>query len=334
MTDQPLISVVVPVYNVEAYVRKCLDSIINQTYENLQIIVVDDGSTDASGSICDEYLAIDSRVEVLHISNSGLSGARNRGMQEVHGDYVAFVDSDDFIGRDHISNLFHAIEAHPQAKLAITGRTRFFEDRTEGLPAHSHPTTVHALSCIDALKIGISPLSNSEFGEYAWGKLYSKDLFEYLRYPVGKHYEDRYIYYRIVLNAGEVAYENANDYFYLRKRSDSITNLLSEKRFDCIEATRGMIPYIREHAPEAYDFVMMRYASELIDNFGLATKMGLKGRADGFYQEMKTMRLSVLKSPSMPLSSKLGYLVSCLGKRPLLFAIRINERFLLPPEED
>ena len=95
--NEPLISIIVPVYNVEKYLSKCIDSIINQTYKNIEIILIDDGSTDSSGAICDKYALVDSRIHVLHIENSGVSNARNVGLNHATGDYIGFVDSDDYI---------------------------------------------------------------------------------------------------------------------------------------------------------------------------------------------------------------------------------------------
>ena len=123
MEDKPLISVVVPVYNVQQFLNKCVISIIKQSYSNLQIILVDDGSTDNSGSQCDKLALQDKRIIVVHKTNGGLSSARNEGMKKVSGEYVTFVDSDDFIGRCFIENLLNAARIK-NAKIAITGLTK------------------------------------------------------------------------------------------------------------------------------------------------------------------------------------------------------------------
>ena len=104
--DQPLVSVIIPVYNAEAYLERCLNSVLDQSYDQLEIILVDDGSTDSSSSICDSYATTDSRICVIHKDNGGLSSARNRGLESIHGDYIMYVDSDDFIGKDIRLELF------------------------------------------------------------------------------------------------------------------------------------------------------------------------------------------------------------------------------------
>ena len=123
--SEPLISVIVPVYNVEKYIAACVDSILAQTYTNLEILLVDDGSTDSSGALCDEYARRDVRVRVIHQENGGLSDARNTGMQSAQGTYFAFVDSDDFIAGDYIAYLYGMIEKH-HAQIAVCGYQKVY----------------------------------------------------------------------------------------------------------------------------------------------------------------------------------------------------------------
>ena len=124
--EKPLISVIVPVYNVKQYLRRCVDSILKQTYENIEIVLIDDGSTDESGAICDRYAQKDVRVKVIHKENGGLSDARNKGMQEARGEYFAFVDSDDYIAKDYIAYLFELIVEN-KAQISLCGYLKFIE---------------------------------------------------------------------------------------------------------------------------------------------------------------------------------------------------------------
>lgn len=320
---KPLISVVVPVYNVEKYLERCVLSIMAQSYNHLQIILVDDGAKDSSGEICDRLSASDSRISVFHTQNGGLSAARNYGMTHVEGDYVLFVDSDDFIGRDHISNLWQAMESSPDVNLAVTSFTCFYDDQEE---VEAKPTNAEerVLSPVEAFSIAIGSVTEALFQEYAWGKLYSKELFPLLKYPVGKLYEDRYVFYKVALQATAVAYENKNDYFYLRDRKGSITNNVDLRHLDCLRATEEILEYTRLNKPEAYPFVLKRYFSELLSYFGIVSQAKNAEISDELYRTILSYRKEVLSSEIAPLSTKLGYTSTFFGRHICELAILLN----------
>lgn len=324
-TSNPLISIVVPVYNVEGYLRKCVNSISSQSYDNLQIILIDDGSTDQSGSICDDLSAADPRILVFHTPNQGLSGARNYGMKQVTGDYVLFVDSDDYIGIDHVDNLHKALLSNPGTELAITGRTSFF-DGQEKVKAKQADEPGRVLPPAEALSIAIGSTDSTLFREHAWGKLYHKTLYPLLEFPIGKLYEDRYVFYKVVLNSSLIAYENSNDYFYLADRSGSIMNNVSLRHFDCLKATEEMLEYTQGSCPEAYPYVLKRYYSELLSYFGVANQLKETSISDELFSIIKSFRSDVLTSSATHLSTKIAYAISYLGKYPLEAAVKINNR--------
>lgn len=191
-----MISVIVPVYNVEPYLRKCLDSIINQTYRDLEILIIDDGSTDGSDEICDEYKN-DERVRVFHTNNRGLSCARNLGLDTARGDWISFVDSDDWIETDMYDR---AIDSISSADILC-----FCEN--DGIL-----TGMEALAEIISEKINTS----------AWGKIYKRSIFSTIRYPVGRVYEDVATTYKLIASAKFIKCCNYNGYHYC-KRPGSIT---------------------------------------------------------------------------------------------------------------
>lgn len=320
----PLISVIVPVYNVEKYVKKCINSIIQQSYSNLQIILVDDGSTDSSGNICDDMQKLDARIEVYHIDNSGLSGARNYGMKHIKGDYLVFVDSDDYIGRLHIENLHNALVQNPKAHLAVTSYTRFYDGqaRIEPLPA-AQPCC--SLKPIEALAIATGISNTSFFQEYAWGKLYDKTLFPLIVFPEGKLYEDRYVCYKIILHSESIAYENSNDYFYLCDRSGSITNSRNLQHLDCLHATESMMDYTKCSFPDAYPIAYARYCSELFSFFGLAVSEHNDELADTLYFKILSTRKDAISCPTVHASTKFGFLLTYFGRSACKIAIAIND---------
>ena len=197
-----MISVIVPVYNVELYLRKCLDSIVNQTYRDIEILVIDDGSIDGCGRICDEYAEKDGRIRVFHTENRGLSCARNLGLDNAHGEWIGFVDSDDWIEMDMYEN---AINGIGDADILCF-------QKTEG-----------TYSGLEALYMYI----NNEISVFTWNKLYRKELFDNISYPGGCIWEDIATTYLLLHKANKVRCRNVHGYHYaIRQGSISRTHNL------------------------------------------------------------------------------------------------------------
>lgn len=206
-----MISVIVPVYNVEPYLRKCLDSVVGQTYRDLEILIIDDGSTDGSGIICDEY-KVDERVKVFHTENRGLSAARNLGLDEATGDWIGFVDSDDWIEPDMYEVLIdRALEAG--ADVVECGWFQEYEQR-----AVKRKYLDQKLSGADAL----SALIHGSLSDVSWDKVWKKRCFEEIRFPENRVYEDIAITYKIFEAAGCVVSIETCKYHYLQ-RAGSLT---------------------------------------------------------------------------------------------------------------
>ena len=217
MQNNPLISIVVPVYNVEKYLKKCIQSIINQTYKNLEIILVDDGSSDNSGKICDEFAQKDNRIKVIHKTNGGLSDARNAGLDIMSGEWVSFVDSDDFVSKYYIENLYN-LATEFMADVSMVSYSKIYTtDFISDYEAFNKPRKFTAFSCIE--KLFYCKLC----GIGAWGKLYKSQLFENIRFPIGRISEDVGTIPYVLDKANSIAYCDIKDYFYLM-RDNSITN--------------------------------------------------------------------------------------------------------------
>ena len=173
------VSVIVPVYNVEKYLKQCLDSIVDQTLEDLEIVLVDDGSVDSSGTICDEYAKKDSRIEVIHKANGGLSDARNVGISKAKGRYIGFVDSDDYIKEDMYEILLNLIKKY-DADVSICN----LYDVIDGNECiRNKENGIREYSRLDILK---EVLLDKNIQSYAWNKLYEKELFDEIKYPIRK----------------------------------------------------------------------------------------------------------------------------------------------------
>lgn len=211
----PLISVIVPVYKVEKYLDRCVNSILQQTYTNIEVWLVDDGSTDNCPAMCDDFAQSDYRIKVIHKTNGGLSDARNVAIEMATGDYLMFVDSDDYIAQDHIENLYKGL-VHNGADVAVNTACFFQENQ---IPNPIHSEKIFLCSGIEAIE---TMFYQELFDTTAWGKIYKKSLFNSgVRYPKGLLFEDVPTTYRILLNAKKVFYEDRQTYYYLM-RSDSI----------------------------------------------------------------------------------------------------------------
>ena len=223
------ITVVVPVYNVENYLRKCLDSIIAQTYKNIEIIVVNDGSTDTSGEICKEFAEIDHRIIYIEQENAGLSAARNTGLENMSGDYVTFVDSDDWIELDYVETLYKKITQY-QADIAVGNYYSFNE--SEGMFYFYILGDSYYEKVYDNISIFENLYESQEMKNFAlisaWGKLYKARLFEQLRFDVGKLGEDDYLNQKIYLLAEKIVYIHKGIYSY-RIRNNSLSRTWTEK---------------------------------------------------------------------------------------------------------
>ncbi|HJG67480.1 MULTISPECIES: glycosyltransferase family 2 protein [Bacilli] len=216
-----LITVVIPIYNVERYVEQCLQSVINQTYKNLQIILVDDGSTDSSGEICDRFAAQDSRVQVIHQKNAGLSAARNVGIEFAKGEFISFIDSDDFVETNYIERLYTEIKAY-NAQIAVCEYSRL-DDEKKIFYFHTKEPYTKTITYTEYLDEIFKTLTLAFVT--AWAKLYKIELFngEFpIRFPEGKLAEDKYVTYLLALKSQNIVYLHEPNYCY-RQRSGSIT---------------------------------------------------------------------------------------------------------------
>lgn len=240
-----LISVIVPVYQVEAYLDRCVQSIVDQTYTNLDIILVDDGSPDRCPQMCDEWAKRDGRIRVIHKENGGLSDARNAGLRMASGIYIAFVDSDDWVFESYIERLNQAI-GHTRAKMAACG-VRFVDDETKNVGLRGKNPVIQVLSAEQAL----SEQGWRKIRAVAWNKLYHRSLLEGEEYPVGKYHEDEFFTYRIVDKAGRVAFVEDELYCYYQ-RPGSIMHEFSMKRLDALEAYMQRLHLLKEKYPVLY----------------------------------------------------------------------------------
>lgn len=244
-----MISIVVPVYNIKAHVENCIQSILKQTYTDFELFLVDDGSTDGSGDICDRYAALDGRIQVIHKKNGGLSDARNTGTKLAAGEWITYIDGDDYIEREYLAELYkQASENGAQISVvqACIRRGGYAEKEKGKKP----PLNQNGWLISGKEAAGEIVHRNNMNMICAWGKLYHRDLLPMLVYPCGRVHEDEFITYRVFYEAAKVAVSLKKYYNYVI-RGDSITRRdYYEKRLDKLDALKEAICFFEERREE------------------------------------------------------------------------------------
>lgn len=250
--EKELISIIVPIYNVEKYLEECIESLIWQDYENIEIILVDDGAQDKSPEICNQYSEKYSKITVYHKENGGLSDARNYGIKKANGKYICFVDSDDFVKPDYISSMYNNLKKH-NVQISACGYSHYYSDKKI---VNKNFQNIEKKYDKDEAQIYLNLIGY--FNVAAWNKLYNKNLFDDIEFPKGKKSEDMFIMYKIIEKAGSIYYSSEEKYLY-RQREGSITKN-NNINTDCIEASKQVYTYFKNNNRAR----VLPYAAQLI----------------------------------------------------------------------
>lgn len=288
--ENELVSVVVPVYNVEPYLRRCLDSIINQTYENMEIILVNDGSVDGSGRICGEYCKRDGRIFLLTQEHRGVSGARNTGINAARGKYITFIDSDDFVHELYIERLYRNLKEQ-RAQISCTGMHRFCNVL---FTECDRKTTVRVFGGIEAIK---NMWYQKEITNSVWAKMYETNLFKGIWFPEGMLYEDLGTVYKLFYKAQRIAVSTEVLYYYFQ-RPDSIMNQkFNEKKFDRIEISKELMEWAEDVEDRLYQAAYTRY---FVSNIQVLREIPLEKKyendVENIWKEIKKYRMAVIRN--------------------------------------
>lgn len=240
-----LLSVIVPVYNVQHYLPGCLDSLLSQSYKNLEILVIDDGSTDGSSEVCDRYAALDGRVRVFHTENQGLSAARNLGLEHAAGQYYAFVDSDDYVEPDMYERLYRAIRSGG-SDIAVCGHFVEGKGRALNTIMFEREAVYTAGQCMELFITS----DRKSIGAMVWNKLFRSEVFEGIQFPAGHTYEDIWIFSKIINRCAKV--QVIPDVLYHhRMNPSSITHNRTYKDFlDSFKSRRALVLDVKKQYPE------------------------------------------------------------------------------------
>ena len=280
-----LITVIIPIYQVEKYLENCVNSVLQQTYKNLEIILVDDGSIDRCPQMCDEFAEKDKRIRVIHKTNGGLSDARNAGLDICKGRYITFIDSDDYVSKNYIELLYNALISN-DADVSMVGSTKIQE---------------HTLYCTDLVE-GIVEVYKQEkaivnglnikIQQSAWGKLYPAEYFKDLRFPVGKLYEDLAIFYRILLKINRLVVVRVPAYKYLIRNGSIMQSKFYARQLDEIGIIDEEMDNLILHFPE---YKTMANGRRLYSYFVVLRRINTSENVNEYKQEKKVIMDKIRK---------------------------------------
>jgi glycosyltransferase involved in cell wall biosynthesis len=283
--EEPLISVIIPVYKVEQYLDRCLNSVVNQTYKNLEIILVDDGSPDRCPKMCDEWAEKNSRVRVYHKENGGLSDARNYGTERCNGSYITYVDSDDYIDTDYVSYLYNLLSRYHTKMSICQHRVRYQGGKTIDYGS-SGDEVLSNKRCLERM------LYYDVIDTSAWAKLYKKELFADVKYPKGKYFEDLATTYKLMFKSDQIAVGYESKYNYAL-RNESISNSsFSPSKLIYPLITDATCDAIVDKFPDLMDAALARKVRSRFSVLNLMINVNEKG----YKKEKKEYRTYILNN--------------------------------------
>ena len=285
----PRISVIVPVYKVEKYLKECIDSILAQTYSDFELILIDDGSPDCCGEICDVYAKRDKRIKVIHQENMGVSAARNVGLDISEGKFITFIDSDDLVSIYYIEELYQSLILE-EADISVCNYKKFKKNNTFDC---NNPIQKHDTVCLNNIEAVLSLYDNNLNGISItpWGKIFKREIFNNLRFPVGKIHEDEFIIPIAIYRAKKIVWLKSPLYGYRERENSIMHRKFTLERYDDLEG----IAYCREYF---FNLSEIEIVNAIIKRkLGLFAYYSLLARKSGIYKTLpKKYKISRIKA--------------------------------------
>ena len=315
----PAISIIVPVYRVEKYLPRCVDSILCQTFEDFELLLINDGSPDRCGELCEQYAKVDSRVRVIHKQNGGLSDARNTGVAASRAGLVAFVDGDDCIKPDMYEVLYRQLTGE-RADISVCGII------------DCYPNGECSLRCKEGEKLVLNDkeairliLQGEKFSVNATNKLFRKELFSQLPFPIGRHSEDAFIMVELFSRAKRVVFTTDAKYCYMHRKNSLTTSPFQVEDFDTVEAYSDNLAFIRLYYPDLTELAVFRYLWSyfyLLEKMAFSENLSQQGALKEVAHVLRRHTLTVLKNPYFTKKRKLSALLLLFSKRLFLAVTR------------
>lgn len=315
-----MVSIIIPVYNVQDYLARCVDSVLTQTYTDLEIILVDDGSIDISGDICDEYALHDARVRVIHKENGGLSDARNAGLDVARGNYVAFIDADDYVHPSFVELLLKTIN-ETGAQIAVST----WQELKDGDKPRKVKTKRPRCTILTQEEAISSVFYQKKLNHSACSRIFETQLFNNLRFPEGMLYEDLAIIYPLFCKVEKVALINTPMYYYMHRQGSIITTM-SLRRTHVLDHIERIEEQVTDEAPQYLPAVRSRHLSACFNMLRLMPVDDPKWQAtkERCWDYIKNMRFLCIKDSKVRLKNKIACLLSYFGVDFLIKIINNN----------
>ncbi len=307
----PEISVIVPVYNCEKYLEKCINSILSQTFDDLELILINDGSSDNSGKICDEFKEKDSRVKIVHQKNMGVSVARNVGLDVSEGKYIGFIDGDDYIESDMYEFLYNNIKKN-EAEVAICGIANIFMKNNGSEKLTRQISDFSGVKVLNGEEAFSESLKSKIFSVNPVNKLFDKKLFDGKRFPEGKISEDAFLIPKVLLKANKVVCSSDIKYYYIRHENSITTSNFFDKDWNVTEAYLNHLNTVKKHYPKLIKEAEFRYIwsyTYVLDKMIVSKNKVNKSDYD---KALKFIRKNIFKIIFNPYFSLKRKIVSCV----------------------
>ncbi len=303
------ISIIIPVYKVEEYLPRCLDSIIQQTYKNLEIILVDDGSPDKCGEICDKYAAEDDRIKVIHKENAGVARARNDGIEIATGDYISFIDSDDWIAENTYEILYNGLKEY-DADCSVGGCVTVIDKDGCLSPQERERVGVRCVSAQEAMK-GV--LLN---GSAVWNRLFKREVFREIRFPIGRVNDDEVVALHAYAECEKIVFLDEDTYYY-RIRSNSITtSKFSLRKVDCYYNSADNLEFVKKVCPELTQCAEFKYIKAMLYSYVNLKRMKkdeqVKEVLGNIKKDIRENKSMALKNPYVTMPMKILMILSAV----------------------
>ena len=311
-----LITIIIPVYNVKKYLKRCIDSVIKQSYTNLEILLIDDGSTDGSEKLCDFFAKEDKRIRVIHKENGGLSSARNCGLELMTGDFVSFLDSDDYLAIDFIESAYGLI-CSSYADISILKMKNVLETENEEI-TDNKKVYIKTLNSEKAIEIS---LYQTIFDSSAPGKLYKSSIFDEIRFPINKINEDVAVCHKLMEKASIIVFMNKIGYYY-RQRNSSIMHTFNSNRLDGLEWAIEIESFCKQKYPKLIKAAKCRRFTVAIHLLLEMPEEGnnRKNSIDIVNKEIRRNRISVIFNYKSRIRDKAAAFLSFFGEKTLKYA--------------
>lgn len=324
MKKYPLISVIVPVYNVEPYLRKCVRSICEQDYSNLEIVLVNDGSTDFSGNICDELREKDSRIKVIHKENGGLSDARNAGLDCTKGRYLTFIDSDDWVSKDYISSLYKLI-AFYNCQVSIGSSVEVSEKEKE--PEKKYMRKKRIRKCFNNEETIEALLYQKDFTTAAWGKLYDVNLWKNIRFPLNRLFEDVITVFEVLAKSNRVAVSNQIIYFYLQRSDSIVRDRFDIRKMDYVYNMKEVLTQVKKKYPRLEDAAVSRLLwADIHLLIHMDDSERYKKQHEELWKDVRDNRARVIKDTKSRYANKVVAVLSYGGDKVLKYFFKLYKK--------